>query len=442
MDDVSSEDLLDMLGQQPAKSEIDGMRKTSGTPATPAVGKVETLEATESIPQDTAELVAVETKEVQNELGKLIFMDDMRKALAIGVVAEKNIISFGWGGHAKSELLIEVQRAWDGQGDVWIQSLNANSNVPDLLGGYSPEHIKEFRFDRPLVEESAFGRAKVIVFEEAFDAPPRVITAMKDILTAKGWRHGPEFVPMVARSVILVSNHDPDDVRKINPSVDALIQRFPLVVRVEWAKYTEDDFKLMLDVLGGRAENPDQFALPHYDELVKIVPVPFSDDDAEFLSHFLAAAVSERAKISPRTGVYCMEILTAWAAICGDSSVKEEHYEILRLVGDVRDHYDKAWERCKYYMKTSEDRNFMRNIKGQFTRLKKKAEPILDALDKSSVSSDQMGEALEMAKKVASIKADINTRAWQDSTYDGYQEVDSELDEVGSKLLQAAGIST
>jgi len=397
--------------------------------------EIETAETTE-----IADIVAKVVKEGSPIGKRLINMDAVRKAMAIGVVAQKNIIYHGVGGHAKSEFLVDVQREWNGDGSVWIQSLNANSNVPDLLGGFSPEAIKNFRFDRPRVEESAFAKANVIVFEEAFDAAPRVITAMKDILTARGWRHGEEFVPMRARSVILVSNHDPEDVRKINPSVDALIQRFPLVVNVMWDTYTEADFRTMLEVLEGREPNPDQFTLPGYAELVKLEPVPFSEEDSELLSYLLAAAVEERAKISPRTAVYCRDVLTAWAAIQGHGKIETDDWEILRLVGDVAGFYDKAWERAKYYMKTADDRNFMRNAKGRFTRAKSSAEEVIKSFEAGRITEDERGKALELARRIAQIKGDINTREWQDETYDGYEDLDGELDDLGSKLLQAAGI--
>lgn len=429
------------LGSSQPTNEGDFFKRGEAEPIVQPVIPEGTVE-TEAVAQ-----VAKQEQEAQETVvkngnigGKLIFMDDVRKALAIGVVAEKNIVLWGVGGHAKSEILVDVQKAWNGQGDVWIQSLNANSNVPDLLGGFSPEHIKDFRFDRPRIEESAFAKAKVIVFEEAFDAAPRVITAMKDILTAKGWRHGEEFVPMISRSVVLVSNHDPEDVRKINPSVDALIQRFPLVINVMWDTYTETDFHTMLEVLAGREENPDTFELPAYDELLKVKPVEFTPADSALLSFFLSAATEERAKISPRTAVYCRDVLCAWAAIEGDTSIKEDHYEILRLVGDVAPYYDKAMERAKYYMKTSEDRNFMRNIKGRFTRIKNEADELVDKFNNGNIVEDDRDRALELAKRTASIKADISTRQWQDDTFDDYKDIDSELDDYGSKLLQAAGI--
>jgi MoxR-like ATPase len=88
----------------------------------------------------------------------------------------------------------------------------------------------------------SFMAHKIAVLEEMFDAPPRVLMALKDILTSKKFRNGAQQVNIATSIVMAATNWSPTEIAKSGQSIAALVERFPLQLEVKWESHKEDDF--------------------------------------------------------------------------------------------------------------------------------------------------------------------------------------------------------
>ncbi|MGD8374003.1 MAG: AAA family ATPase [Candidatus Woesebacteria bacterium] len=187
-----------------------------------------------------------------------VFCDDMRQAVSLAIAAGVNLIFSGPGGHAKSEFLAAVFEAISGQ-EPFIKSFGQGTGTEELFGGidfdalnrpqgaalqYNPTH--------------SFLDRRIAVLEELFDAPPRVLTALKDVLTAKELRNGHQRHPMLTRVIAAATNHSPQEIAEGGPEIEALIQRFPIQLEVKWSRYGKPEFAQLFATVIGRVGGEPQ----------------------------------------------------------------------------------------------------------------------------------------------------------------------------------------
>jgi MoxR-like ATPase len=259
----------------------------------------------------------------------------MREVFSLALVSGKNFLFSGPGGHAKSEFLNAGYSAIE---DVkpFVKSLGQGTSMEDLFGGINLDKLKApknatLEYDT----ERSFMPHRIVVFEEMFDAPGRVLMALKDVLTARELRNGDQRVPLVTRVIAAATNMSPTDLAASDRSVAALVERFPLQLEVKWSSYTEDDFLELFDV-EVCDENKPSITWAEIEQMQeKARSVEVGSIVKKILAYVLAELrTKHKVTISPRTAMMAMQLVSAAAVINGrDKAVADDVRVVQYLPG-------------------------------------------------------------------------------------------------------------
>lgn len=230
--------------------------------------------------------------EVQEEVSKrMIFSDKMVDILCRAVKLNKNVILYGRGGHNKSEGTMDVLHQLKMKGilteEPFVQAFGDGLTEESLFGGIN---IKKFKDSGELeyLFKNSFMEHEVVIFEEIFDAPPQVLLSLKDILTSGYCRKGNQIHKSKTKVIIGLTNKSKEDFSE-DDSLEALAQRFPLTLKVEWDNYGKNDWeKLFKTVFGNEYFNENR---AKFRDLVEILAINNQANDASFF-------------VSPRTAVH------------------------------------------------------------------------------------------------------------------------------------------
>ncbi len=162
-----------------------------------------------------------------------------------------NVVLWGPGGYGKSEMSLtfarEVYKLEQVEARPFVKSFGASTADGDVWGGYDLNSIGEKgRLEFAL--DDSFLAAEIAILEELFDLPGRVIEDLKDTLSAREFRRGALSYLMKTRSIIVCTNHNPDDIEKRSESANALLQRFPTRLEVKWPKHEASDYLSMFNL--------------------------------------------------------------------------------------------------------------------------------------------------------------------------------------------------
>lgn len=185
---------------------------------------------------------------------KFINVDEVAEILEIGFVANKNVFLYGRGGHAKSEIIQEFLKYVDPTGEnSFVQACGEGLSEEKLFGGLNLQKFQQTGEIEYLVENS-FMNKKFVVFEELLDSRMNVLLSLKDILTSGIFRQGKQQFKIKTEFVICLTNRTKQEVAEDN-SIKALLERFPLEMKVEWERYEAQDYMNMFHrVLGDTME--------------------------------------------------------------------------------------------------------------------------------------------------------------------------------------------
>jgi len=175
-------------------------------------------------------------------------------ALETAFQLNKNIVLFGPPGESKSTLSVDYLKL-KGVTSPYIMSLGMGSKTEDLFGTIN---IEEFTKNNKVIYnvEESFMAHEYVIFEEAFDAPAELLAQLKDILSSGWFRKGNQQYKIKTKLVIVCTNVDRKQYSK-NPSIKALMERFPLEKKFEWEKYNAVTYgNLIRTVKGDEYANP------------------------------------------------------------------------------------------------------------------------------------------------------------------------------------------
>ena len=174
-----------------------------------------------------------ETDLIYNTLKKkFINVSEISDVLKNSLKNEMNLIIYGRGGFGKSEMITELFSGPEFKNSVYIKSLSEATTEEDLFGGIN---IKKMT-DSGIIEyncENSFANFEIVIFEEIFDANPRVLAALKDTLTAKEIRNGIQRFPIKSKIIIGLTNKTYEEVI-VDDSTEALTQRFPISYKLDY----------------------------------------------------------------------------------------------------------------------------------------------------------------------------------------------------------------
>jgi MoxR-like ATPase len=246
---------------------------------------------------------------------------DMREAFSLAMAAGLNLIFSGPGGHGKSEFLEAAMGAIQ---DVnpYVKSFGQGTSPEELYGGLDLDALnRQGGAEKAAIQynpELSFLACPVAVFEELFDAPSRVLTSLKDTLTARELRNGHQRFKMITRVIAAATNHSPQEIAEGGPEIAALIERFPIQLEVKWSHYTEDSFtELFAAVTGDKLvfEKINWSDVAALQEQVR--NVTFSPLMQRMLARIIVELRRDGVVVSPRTAVLAMQLAKAAAVING-----------------------------------------------------------------------------------------------------------------------------
>ena len=237
-----------------------------------------------------------------------VHYEEVAEVLAVAITAKKNCILWGPAGHAKSAMVGAAIQGLGLAAETFVQSFGEGLDEAALWGGLDFQKLE----DQKILEyhpERSFLASRIGVFEEIFDAPASVLLALKDTLTAGCLRKGAQQFPMATQVVIGLTNREPQEIADLGPAAQALVERFPLQLRVAWPSYAAADYAAMYakapSVLNGFTPS---------------------------LAEVIARAVAGGQFVSPRTAMYAREAVIGRAAARGAEHVEKEDLGVLRFV--------------------------------------------------------------------------------------------------------------
>ena len=331
-----------------------------------------------------------------------VFSKKISEIISLGINSEKNVLLHGPAGHGKSEMSVACVRAAGLYGDCFIQSFGEGMDESRMYGGVNYEVLeKEFAIEYNT--DRSFLVHKVAIFEEIFDAPAIVLQSVKDTLTSKYLRNGAQQVEMQTKCIIACTNVDPTEISEISPSAHALVERFPLQLKVEWEEYDQASYYGMFNRV-----HPD-----------------FDKDIKQFLARLVEKANEQGNFISPRTAIHALELLMLYNSNNGSSSDDDyEHYTCLEYIPGFEGVISDIAREVKEIKLRKEAEKSIRSISRKVTSIKNQV---------SALHDDNEDGALAYLKLASELKPWIerlNDLAVPDNLVEKRQELMSSCQEL------------
>lgn len=264
---------------------------------------------------------------------------EMREAFSLAIVSGRNLIFSGPGGHGKSEFLAAAIAAIQDV-DPFVKSFGQGTSAEELYGGIDLDAMN--RAEEASIQykpEFSFLRHRIAVFEELFDAPSRVLTSLKDTLTAGALRNGHQYEKMLTRVIFAATNHSPQDIAEAGPEIAALVERFPIQLKVEWDHYDEEAYVDLFDaVLSSHDTEPA--SLVSWDEVAALQQrtenVVVGKTMRRLIARVIVELRNDKVIISPRTARFAIQLAQAAAVINDRNSVEAQDFRVLAFLPGVQ----------------------------------------------------------------------------------------------------------
>jgi MoxR-like ATPase len=272
---------------------------------------------------------------IQAATKHFVFAERMRTVMSLAVASREFSIFNGAGGHGKSEFLMAALAAIK---DVtpFVKSLGQGTTTEELFGGIDFDALN--RDTGACIQykpELSFLAHRVVILEEMFDAPGRVLNALKDTLTAKKLRNGAQEYDMQTVLMFVATNHDPADIAAAGADNEALTQRYPLQLKVAWPSYDSDAFLEMFLTTDDVTPETDLVTWADVVELQEqTANVKINKHIKQIVAKVIEELISLDASISPRTAMKALSLIRAAAAINGrDHAIPDDIRVIEYLPG-------------------------------------------------------------------------------------------------------------
>lgn len=284
---------------------------------------------------------------------RFVRSDEIARILALAVESGRNVLLWGAGGHGKSEMVAAALAVVATEDECFVQSFGEGMDEATLWGGLDFAALEREKVLRYFPGNSFLAR-RFAVFEELFDAPATVLLALKDALTARRLRKGSQSFPMTTEVIIGITNRDPGEIADLGPAVAALVERFPLQLKVIWPSYTAKDYLELFRRVAPRLSGADL------------------NGTQAVLAELIAKAGEGDTPISPRSAVYALGVVKAAAALRGDQMVRKEDLVDLRfidglegLADNIRQELEAAYERAAAESRLVEVERKLQTILGE-----------------------------------------------------------------------------
>ena len=254
---------------------------------------------------------------------RFVKYEKVARVLAIALQSRQNVILWGPAGHGKSEMVEDVLkglRLWETDihtglpldtSNTFVQSFGEGMNEDQLWGGIdlrAMDDDKEIRYH----PENSFLSREIAVFEEMFDAPAICLLPLKHTLTQKVLAKGGNYYAMQTKCIIVCTNKNPEDLQGMGPSHQALVERFPIQLKVEWDGYKPEDYQQMM--------------------LRHTAADKFSGEILGALADNISRVTMNGSFISPRTAMWAMQLVADNARARGATKVELQDFQVLEFL--------------------------------------------------------------------------------------------------------------
>ncbi len=229
--------------------------------------------------------------------------EEVARILALGFKSNKNVLLWGPGGHGKSEMVELAMSLIAEESDIFAQSFGEGLDEATLWGGLDLGALEVEKVIKYYPEQSFLAKPYAI-FEEMFDAPTSVLLALKDTLTARKLKKGAQQFVMQTKMIVANTNRDPEEISELGLSAAALMERFPLQLKVIWKSYESKDYLKLFKKVGPKLPGADL------------------NGNSSVLAEVMAKAGEQGGIISPRTAVHALGIVKTSAALRGSNLVE------------------------------------------------------------------------------------------------------------------------
>ncbi len=325
-------------------------------PEIPIIGVDGALKLTLEVKMSQSKVAAMQPqKNVAEKISQALSENFIRsekiaRIIALAVESGKNVLLWGPGGHGKSEMVELALAQVAAESDVFVQSFGEGMDEATLWGGLDFRSLEEEKVLRYFPENSFLAKPYA-VFEEIFDAPASVLLALKDTLTAKRLRKGGQQFEIATKTIVAITNKDPEEISDLGPAAHALVERFPLQLCVEWDSYEARDYTELFERVAPRLPGADL------------------NGTQRVLAEIIAKASANGDVISPRTAVHALGVVKTAAALRGSGQVgKEDLVDLQYLPGmedlaeNIREELDAAYERAEAERRLVVAENRLREI--------------------------------------------------------------------------------
>lgn len=255
----------------------------------------------------TEQLIATTLRE------RFVYSEEVARIITLAVSSDDNVLLWGAAGHGKSEMVQAALSVITRGEPVYTHSFGEGMTEDRLWGGLDLAALQQQHVLRNLPEES-FLPHELVVMEELLDAPAMVLMALKDTLSARELRKGRQRFPMSTKVIVAITNKDPREMSALGPAAHALMERFPLQLKVEWPSYTSMDYLQLFDLIEAELDGP---------------PI---GDMGVYLAELLADIGRSGEIISPRLARQALKAVKMAAKLRGARTVDRVDFVDLRFL--------------------------------------------------------------------------------------------------------------
>ena len=239
---------------------------------------------------------------------------------------------------------------------------------------------------------------------------------------------------MQTKVIACATNREPAEVASAGTAAQALIERFPLQLRVKWDSYKSEDYRQMFNqtyvaAASTLATTITNAELTQLRSRASSAHIPM--DISNLLASLIASLVEKGGVVAPRTAMYARDVIKASAAINNrDVVTKEDLLTIKYLPGceEIAAGLEKELATLEIKNKALETIGKLRTI---FTELQETYQSCKSPIDFLKISK----KAADLARKAAAIQVD-------DSLYAIREDVVTKLNLLSSQALVAATNAT
>lgn len=283
--------------------------------------------------------------------------EQIARIIALAVESGKNVLLWGPGGHGKSEMVTAALTEVTSDENVFVQSFGEGMDEATMWGGLDFKALEEEKVLRYFPENS-FLNKPFAVFEEIFDAPASVLLALKDTLTARKLRKGSQVFSMKTKVIIAITNKDPAEISEMGPAAQALVERFPLQLKVAWPSYKAADYLCLFQKVAPRLSGAEL------------------NGSMNVMAEVMAKASEGGEIVSPRTAVHALGIVKTAATLRGSGKVeKQDLLDLCFLPGmesfaeNLKAELDAAYERAVAETRLCEAEQKLRAMIAEFSAI-------------------------------------------------------------------------